>query len=114
MDDFGTGYSSFAALARLPFSEIKIDKSFVTYCLTDGDLWRIVRGSVALGHEFRMKVVAEGVEDAATLQALAGIGCDAGQGFHFSRALPAEDFALWYDRWQQAPRVLDVAGAARL
>ena len=99
MDDFGTGYSSLAALARLPFNELKIDKSFVINCTDDPDLWKIVRGSVALGHEFRMRVVAEGVEDLPTLRALARIGCDLGQGYHFSQALPAMEFSSWYDRW---------------
>ncbi len=99
MDDFGTGYSSLAALARLPFNELKIDKSLVIGCVNDPDLWRIVRGTVAMGHEFKMQVVAEGIEDLPTLQALARIGCDLGQGYHFSRPLPAAEFTSWYDRW---------------
>lgn len=99
MDDFGTGYSSLAALARLPFNELKIDKSLVINCVNDPDLWKIVRGTVAMGHEFKMKVVAEGIEDLPTLRALAQIGCDLGQGYYFSRPLPATEFASWYDRW---------------
>lgn len=99
MDDFGTGYSSLATLARLPFNELKIDKSLVIDCVSDPDLWKIVRGTVAMGHEFKMKVVAEGIEDLPTLRALAGIGCDLGQGYYFSRPLPAAEFTSWYDRW---------------
>jgi EAL domain-containing protein (putative c-di-GMP-specific phosphodiesterase class I)/ActR/RegA family two-component response regulator len=95
IDDFGTGYSSLSALARMPFSELKIDQSFVRHCLTDGDLMKIVRGSIALGHEFRMKVVAEGIEDEATRQALASAGCDLGQGFLFSAPLPRDGFLAW-------------------
>ncbi len=98
MDDFGTGYSSLAALARLPFNELKIDKSLVIDCVNDPDLWKIVRGTVAMGHEFKTKVVAEGIEDLQTLQALAGIGCDLGQGYYFSRPLPAAEFTSWHDR----------------
>lgn len=108
MDDFGTGYSSLAALARLPFNELKIDKSLVIGCVDDPDLWKIVRGTVAMGHEFRMKVVAEGIEDLPTLRALAEIGCDLGQGYYFSRPLPAAEFTSWYDRWLLTSRTGEV------
>ncbi|MDR3466941.1 MAG: EAL domain-containing protein [Xanthobacteraceae bacterium] len=104
IDDFGTGYSSLSALARMPFSELKIDQSFVRNCLTDGDLMKIVRGSIALGHEFRMKVVAEGIEDEATRQALASAGCDLGQGFLFSAPLPRDAFLAWMGDWAARDR----------
>ncbi|NVN87825.1 MAG: EAL domain-containing response regulator [Rhodopseudomonas sp.] len=99
MDDFGTGYSSMSALARMPFCELKIDRSFVKDCLTDADMWKVVASSVAIAHEYNMKVVAEGIEDVDTWQALDAIGCDVGQGFEFSRALPLDAFAAWYDAW---------------
>jgi EAL domain-containing protein (putative c-di-GMP-specific phosphodiesterase class I) len=103
LDDFGTGYSSLAALSRMPFTEIKIDKSFVTNCLHDEDMWRIVRGAVALGHEFKLQVVAEGVEDQLTWQALDSIGCDTAQGYHFSAALSAAEFTAWCQKWDRRP-----------
>lgn len=87
IDDFGTGYSSFAALARMPFTELKIDQSFVSDYLTDSSLRKIVRGSIALGHEFNLKVVAEGVENALLAASLAHLGCDIGQGYHYAPAL---------------------------
>lgn len=100
IDDFGTGYSSLTALSRMPFSELKIDQSFVDRCTVDPDLWKIVRGTVALAHEFGMKVVAEGIEDWNTHQALRSIGCDIGQGFWFSRALDLDGFLAWWDDWK--------------
>ncbi|PZA13664.1 diguanylate phosphodiesterase [Rhodopseudomonas palustris] len=99
MDDFGTGYSSLSALARMPFSELKIDRSFVKDCLTDADMWKIVSSSVAIAHQYNMKAVAEGIEDAATWRALDALGCDIGQGFEFSRALPRDAFVDWYQGW---------------
>jgi EAL domain-containing protein (putative c-di-GMP-specific phosphodiesterase class I)/ActR/RegA family two-component response regulator len=99
MDDFGTGYSSLSALARMPFSELKIDRSFVKDCLTDADMWKIVSSSVAIGHQYNMKVVAEGIEDAATWHALDALGCDIGQGYEFSRAMRRDAFLDWYQGW---------------
>ena len=103
MDDFGTGYSSLSALARMPFSELKIDRSFVKDCLTDADMWKIVSSSVAIAHQYNMKVVAEGIEDAATWHALDALGCDIGQGFEFSRALRQDAFVEWYRGWMARP-----------
>jgi len=101
IDDFGTGYSSLSALARMPFSELKIDQSFVRNCLADADLMKIVRGSIALAHEFRMKSVAEGIEDEATREALAVAGCDLGQGYLFSAPLAYDAFLAWMDAWPE-------------
>jgi EAL domain-containing protein (putative c-di-GMP-specific phosphodiesterase class I) len=101
MDDFGTGYSSLSALARMPFCELKIDRSFIRHCLVDADMWKVVAASVAIGHEYHMKVVAEGIEDFATWQALDKIGCDIGQGFEFSRALPRDAMIDWCEDWDR-------------
>jgi EAL domain-containing protein (putative c-di-GMP-specific phosphodiesterase class I)/ActR/RegA family two-component response regulator len=95
IDDFGTGYSSLSVLARMPFNELKIDRSFVTHCLQDTDMWKIVRGSIALAHGFGMTAVAEGIEDIGTAEALAEIGCDIGQGYFLAPALSASDFSNW-------------------
>jgi EAL domain-containing protein (putative c-di-GMP-specific phosphodiesterase class I) len=104
MDDFGTGYSSLLALARMPFCELKIDRSFIKNCLVDTDMWKVVAASVAIGHEYHMKVVAEGIEDFATWQALDKIGCDIGQGFEFSRALPRDALIDWCEGWDRRLR----------
>jgi diguanylate cyclase (GGDEF)-like protein/PAS domain S-box-containing protein len=95
IDDFGTGYSSLAYLQRLPVVEIKADRSFVTTLSIADDDAVIVRSIIDLAHNLGMQVVAEGVEDAATLAFLVDSGCDAAQGFHFSRPLAADDLTQW-------------------
>lgn len=97
IDDFGTGYSSLSYFKKIPADELKIDKSFVTRMLTDEADERIVRTIVGLARPFHLSVVAEGVEDGATLAALAEMGCDYAQGFHFAPALPQRDFLEWLD-----------------
>jgi diguanylate cyclase (GGDEF)-like protein len=95
VDDYGTGYSSLANLRRLPIDELKIDRSFVSPMLSDESDLIIVRSTINLGHDLGLTVVAEGVEDEATLHRLEGLGCDLAQGYHFSKPLPAEAFNKW-------------------
>jgi diguanylate cyclase (GGDEF)-like protein len=95
VDDYGTGYSSLANLRRLPIDELKIDRSFVSPMLSDESDLIIVRSTINLGHDLGLKVVAEGVEDVATLHRLGGLGCDLAQGYHFSKPLPPEAFNKW-------------------
>ena len=94
IDDFGTGYSSLAHLKRLPVDEVKIDRSFVQELETEHDDV-IVRSTINLGHALNLKVVAEGVEEAASVQMLADLGCDLIQGFFISRPLPSSQFTAW-------------------
>jgi EAL domain-containing protein (putative c-di-GMP-specific phosphodiesterase class I) len=89
VDDFGTGYSSLAHLRSLPVDTLKIDKSFVLDMAEDGADEAIVRSMIELAHNLGMRVVAEGVESAATWIRLAALGCDLAQGFHLARPLPA-------------------------
>ncbi|MGT2436830.1 EAL domain-containing protein [Bradyrhizobium betae] len=95
IDDFGTGYSSLAALARLPFSELKIDQSFIKGCESDDDMMKIVDASVALAKAFNMKVVAEGVESSEALEIIRRIGCDVAQGFFFAPSLRRSSAERW-------------------
>ncbi|MFA9444061.1 putative bifunctional diguanylate cyclase/phosphodiesterase [Egicoccus sp. AB-alg6-2] len=90
IDDFGTGYSSLALLRSMPVSELKIDRSFVADLRTSNDAEAIVGFSNELGHRLDLVVVAEGVEDEATAEALARLGCDLAQGYWFARPLPVE------------------------
>jgi diguanylate cyclase (GGDEF)-like protein len=94
LDDFGTGYSSLSYLRRLPVSRLKLDRSFVS---DGGDGLAdpvIVETVISLAHRTGCKVVAEGVETAAQDRALEELGCDAAQGFWYSRPLPAADAYL--------------------
>lgn len=92
IDDFGTGYSSLAYLKEIPADELKIDRSFVMGMLDDSGDYMIVQHTVDIARSFGLSVVAEGVENEAILDALRKLGCDYGQGYHFSKALPAQDF----------------------
>jgi diguanylate cyclase (GGDEF)-like protein/PAS domain S-box-containing protein len=95
IDDFGTGHSSLAYLRRLPFDEIKIDKSFVLDMATNRDDASIVRSVVALGHNFELKVVAEGVDNQRTLDMLRKMDCDIAQGYFLSRPIAPKDLVRW-------------------
>ncbi len=97
LDDFGTGQSSLLSLMRLPYSELKIDRSFVACCETDPEAWKIIRATIALAHELGLDVVAEGVESAAIEQRLIGAGCDVGQGWRFGRPMPAAAIEAWFE-----------------
>jgi diguanylate cyclase (GGDEF)-like protein len=85
IDDYGTGLSSLAYLKRLPVHELKIDKSFVLNLSRDKNDAVLVRSTIELGHSLGLRVVAEGVEDQASLELLALFGCDYAQGFHIGR-----------------------------
>ncbi|MEV6348710.1 bifunctional diguanylate cyclase/phosphodiesterase [Actinoplanes sp. NPDC051851] len=91
IDDFGTGYSSLTYLKLLPVDELKIDRSFVADMVTDPSSHALVASAVDLAHNLGLRVVAEGVEDAETAEALAKLNCDTAQGYHFARPLPAPE-----------------------
>lgn len=95
IDDFGTGYSSLAYLKRLPLDELKIDQVFIKQMLKESQDERIVRTIIDLAHNLQLRVVAEGVEDEATQEALKVLGCDVIQGYCLSRPIPVADFVLW-------------------
>jgi diguanylate cyclase (GGDEF)-like protein len=108
VDDFGTGYSSLAYLRQMPIDELKIDRSFVSPMLRDESDLIIVRSTINLGHDLGLRVIAEGVEDEATLGRLARLGCDLAQGYHISRPMPALQFVRWLDQ-DAAPEDVAVA-----
>jgi len=111
IDDFGAGFTSLAYLGRLAVSELKLDRTFITGLAT-GDKQRdlaLVRATIDLGHALQMRVVAEGIEDRATLDLLAGVGCDVAQGYFISRPMPAQDLVLPAQRFRV---VADPATAA--
>ena len=98
MDDFGTGYGSLVQLRSLPFTELKIDRSFVGDLLQSRNSRVIIRGLIQMAHELGLSVTAEGVEDRATLEALTLLGCDKAQGYYIARAMPGDLFGLWMRR----------------
>ncbi len=115
VDDFGTGYSSLAYLRRLPVDTIKIDRSFVAELDGsggggDGDA-TIVRAVLGLGKALGLRCVAEGVETAEQRHVLAGLGCELGQGYLWSRALAPDDARRWVD--QPSPPCPPPVGARR-
>jgi EAL domain-containing protein (putative c-di-GMP-specific phosphodiesterase class I) len=89
MDDFGTGYSSLSYLHQFPFDTLKIDRSFIQSMDTDSGKVNIVNAIIALARTLGKTVVAEGVETREQAEFLAGLGCDFGQGYYFSRPVEA-------------------------
>ena len=99
IDDFGTGYSSLAYLKQFRVDSLKIDQSFVRDMASDSDAAAIVTAIVQMGHTLNLFTIAEGVEDQAVLDSLRATGCDAVQGYHYSRPLPAGEFAVLLAAW---------------
>jgi diguanylate cyclase (GGDEF)-like protein len=95
IDDFGIGQTSLSYLATLPVGELKIDKSFVMDMLANPTHAAIVASVVDLGHNLNLRVVAEGVEDAAVLDRLRATGCDLAQGYHIARPMPGRALGEW-------------------
>jgi EAL domain-containing protein (putative c-di-GMP-specific phosphodiesterase class I)/ActR/RegA family two-component response regulator len=95
IDDFGVGYSSLVQLARLPFSELKIDKTFVISAQKSKESRSIVKAIVSLAHSLELRVTAEGVEDEWTLGFLKELHCDLAQGFHISRPMEGGAAEKW-------------------
>jgi len=116
VDDYGTGYSSLSYLKNLPVDELKIDQGFIAKLTSDPDDAVIVASAMRLGHDLGLSVVAEGVEDEATLVALEALGVDIAQGFHLGRPMPENLLLHWIkDRGQTPLRgAADSAPAAHL
>ena len=90
IDDFGTGYFPFASLKQVPVKEVKIDRSFVMGMLKDENDAAIVRTTIDLANSMGLRAIAEGIEDAATLEKVFDLGCFIGQGFYLCPPIPAE------------------------
>ena len=95
LDDFGTGYAGLSYLQMLPFSCIKIDKTFVQQMHTSQRSFQIIKSALELSRMLGLTTVAEGIEDGATGQALADLGCTYAQGFYYARPMPVETLVAW-------------------
>jgi EAL domain-containing protein (putative c-di-GMP-specific phosphodiesterase class I) len=98
IDDFGTGFSSMVQLVRLPFSEIKIDKSFVMRAQQSQESRSVIKSVIDLGHSLGLLVAAEGVEDKATLDYLNSVACDLAQGYLIARPMREDAVRNWAAR----------------
>ncbi|HWA41671.1 MAG TPA: EAL domain-containing protein [Hypericibacter adhaerens] len=103
IDDFGTGYSSLAQLRRLPFSQIKIDRSLVTNCQQSHSALQIISTVVDLARSLGLRCIAEGVETKEDFDAVGNLGCDVAQGYLISRPLPADQLPPWLADWPVIP-----------
>ncbi|HET8806843.1 MAG TPA: EAL domain-containing protein [Methylophaga sp.] len=95
IDDFGTGFSSMLQLVRMPFTEVKVDKSFIMTSQNSRESRLVIKAIIDLAHSLGMTVIAEGIEDAATLQFLQQLGCDKAQGYFIGKPLHNHQIADW-------------------
>jgi EAL domain-containing protein (putative c-di-GMP-specific phosphodiesterase class I) len=99
IDDYGTGFSSLSYLRDLPVQELKMDRSFISALRTDPRSRMIVASTLQMAQALGLRMVAEGVEDAATMAELVQMGVDLLQGYHLARPMPADELELWFARW---------------
>jgi EAL domain-containing protein (putative c-di-GMP-specific phosphodiesterase class I) len=113
IDDYGSGLSSLAYLKRIRAQELKIDKAFVTGLGSNNDAL-LVKSTIDLAHSLGLKVTAEGVEDAAALAALNGMGCDLAQGYFIARPIPLNELLTFLaNNLDEQPLVRPVKRARR-
>ena len=103
IDDFGTGYASIAYLRQFPATELKLDYSLVSAMRSDPHTAKLVRAIINMAHHMDLATIAEGIEDQATQDMLAGMDCDFGQGFHLGQPEPAMDFIARFTASSPAP-----------
>lgn len=106
IDDFGTGYSSLVELQRLPFTELKIDKSFITNLISNKLNITIVKSIIYLARSMNMKTVAEGVETKEVLEVLGQYDCDIAQGYYFARPKSNAEITKWVSQYANQPLTL--------
>ncbi len=113
IDDFGTGYSTMEQLKQIPFSELKLDQSFVRGAAHDAESRIIVASSIDLAHKLQLGVVAEGIESREEWDLMRDLGCDQAQGFFIARPMPADAIHDWLARWHQEYAKISTSTAYR-
>ena len=101
IDDFGTGYSSLSQLQAIPFSELKIDRSFVHRAAADQTVRTMFSTCLGLANQLRMRTVAEGVEDRNDWDFVGATDCETAQGYFVGRAMPPESILGWSAKWKE-------------
>lgn len=99
IDDFGTGYSTMLKLKTIPFSELKLDQSFIRDAAVDAEARYIVESSISLGQKLGLHLVAEGIERQEDWDLITELGCDEGQGYFIARPMNGQDVPHWLRRW---------------
>lgn len=108
IDDFGTGYSTLIELHKTPCNELKIDKSFVQNLKRDTPEYIIARAVINLGHDFGMRIVAEGVETLESFEILKELGCDIAQGYYIGYPMSVEKFSEWCARYVDKSQIVNL------
>jgi EAL domain-containing protein (putative c-di-GMP-specific phosphodiesterase class I) len=108
IDDFGTGFSSLTYMRRLPVSELKLDRTFLTGAPQDQRAVSVIRSTVDLAHSLGLRIVAEGIENLDALGLVDDLGCDAAQGYLMGRPVPSEEFDLGAVAMKGAPKAKHV------
>ena len=103
IDDFGTGFSSLQQLERVPYTELKIDRSFVNGAATHDRLRTVLESSIAIARRLGLASVAEGVETVDDWECLRECGCDIAQGYLIARPMAGAEFVDWAARWKRSP-----------
>jgi EAL domain-containing protein (putative c-di-GMP-specific phosphodiesterase class I) len=102
LDDYGTGYSSLSYLHKLPLNALKLDRSFIVTMLQNQKSAIVIKSTIDVAHKLGLTVIAEGVENEDTATRLRELGCDVGQGYLWSPALPLPEFRSWFAARQRA------------
>jgi EAL domain-containing protein (putative c-di-GMP-specific phosphodiesterase class I) len=110
IDDFGTGFSSLTYIRRLPVSEMKLDRTFLTGAPLDKRAVSVIRSTIDLAHSLGLRIVAEGIETLDALALVDDLGCDAAQGYLMGRPVPANELDL--EPLTRIPLRLAIGGAA--
>ncbi len=102
IDDFGTGYSTMLKLKQIPFSELKLDQSFIRDAARDAESRTIVESSISLGQRLGLHVVAEGIERQEDWDLISDLGCDEGQGYFIARPMAGAEVPGWLGHWNRS------------